>query len=599
MNSSPLLRQRLCFIVTEPMTVRAFLVDQLKALSEQYDLTLVTNTSDESFLTTLGISGRTVPVLIERAINPKRDLAALGKLWRLFNAERFDCVHSVTPKAGFLSAWAGVLAGIPNRLHTFTGQVWATRTGIMRSVLRLADKMIASLDTHLLADSPSQREFLVGEEVFRAEKCSVLGKGSISGVDLGRFRPDLKARARLRQSSDVSPDALVFLFIGRLTRDKGVYDLVQAFSAVSEKVPNAYLWIVGPDEQGVANGVKNICDGCSGRVKFFGSTSTPEQFMAAADVLSLPSYREGFGSVVIEAAAVGIPAVVSRIYGLTDAVEDGVTGLLHAARNADEIADRMVRIACDPALRLRLGANARRRALEHFSNDAITSALVKFYSALLGGRSRGPQRGWRWMVKRVVDMLCAATGLAVLSPVLALTALLIRMTMGGPVLFRQVRPGRYGRPFTLLKFRTMSDARDSEGHLLGDRERLTRLGRYLRACSLDEFPQLWNVLRGDMSLVGPRPLLAEYLERYTPEQARRHEAMPGVTGWAQIKGRNALSWEEKFALDVWYVDNWSLALDLRILLTTIGRVLRRQGITEQGNATMSKFEGNKLNSVNQ
>lgn len=210
-----------------------------------------------------------------------------------------------------------------------------------------------------------------------------------------------------------------------------------------------------------------------------------------------------------------------------------------------------------------------------------------------------PQRGWRGMMKRVVDMVCAGAVLAAVSPVLAVTALLIRMMMGGPVLFRQVRPGRYERPFTLLKFRTMNDARDSEGHLLGDRERLTRLGQYLRACSLDELPQLWNVLRGDMSLVGPRPLLMEYLEYYTAEQARRHEAMPGVTGWAQIKGRNALSWEEKFALDVWYVDNWSLALDLRILLTTIGRVLRRQGITEQGNATMSKFDGNKLNSVNQ
>jgi len=210
-----------------------------------------------------------------------------------------------------------------------------------------------------------------------------------------------------------------------------------------------------------------------------------------------------------------------------------------------------------------------------------------------------PQRGWRGMMKRVVDMVCAGAVLAAVSPVLAVTALLIRMMMGGPVLFRQVRPGRYERPFTLLKFRTMNDARDSEGHLLGDRERLTRLGQYLRACSLDELPQLWNVLRGDMSLVGPRPLLMEYLEYYTAEQARRHEAMPGVTGWAQIKGRNALSWEEKFALDVWYVDNWSLALDLRILLTTIGRVLRRQGITEQGNATMSKFDGDKLNSVNQ
>lgn len=170
-------------------------------------------------------------------------------------------------------------------------------------------------------------------------------------------------------------------------------------------------------------------------------------------------------------------------------------------------------------------------------------------------------------------------------------ALAIRFRMGAPVFFHQVRPGVRGQPFRMLKFRTMSDARGPDGHLLPDAERLTPLGRFLRSSSLDELPELWNVLRGDMSLVGPRPLLMEYVPLYTPEQARRHEVRPGITGWAQVNGRNALSWEAKFALDVWYVDNQSFWLDLKILWLTVWRVLKRDGISADGEATMPRFRG--------
>ena len=194
------------------------------------------------------------------------------------------------------------------------------------------------------------------------------------------------------------------------------------------------------------------------------------------------------------------------------------------------------------------------------------------------------------IMKRVLDVLGAGAGLILLSPFLVAIALLIRWRMGKPVLFRQTRPGLHGRPFRILKFRTMHDA-NASGHPLPDSERLTRIGRYLRATSLDELPELWNVLRGEMSLVGPRPLLMEYLPLYSPEQARRHEVRPGITGWAQVNGRNALSWDEKFALDLWYVDHRSLWLDLRILGKTTWKVVRRDGISAAGEATMPKFTG--------
>ncbi|MDQ0121494.1 lipopolysaccharide/colanic/teichoic acid biosynthesis glycosyltransferase [Pseudomonas lini] len=197
------------------------------------------------------------------------------------------------------------------------------------------------------------------------------------------------------------------------------------------------------------------------------------------------------------------------------------------------------------------------------------------------------------MFKRFIDISASLCALVLLAPVMAIVAWNIRKKLGSPVLFRQVRPGRDGKPFEMIKFRTMRDAVDSDGHPLADAERMTPFGGFLRSSSLDELPELWNVLKGDMSLVGPRPLLMEYLPLYSQEQNRRHEVRPGVTGWAQVNGRNALSWDEKFKLDVWYVDNRTFLLDLKILFMTVKKVVVKEGISADDNVTMSKFTGNK------
>ena len=199
------------------------------------------------------------------------------------------------------------------------------------------------------------------------------------------------------------------------------------------------------------------------------------------------------------------------------------------------------------------------------------------------------------MIKQTLDLLAALSMLLVLSPVLLVLVWLVKVKLGAPVLFCQTRPGKEGLPFVMYKFRTMTDARDKQGHLLSDQQRLTRFGQFLRASSLDELPELFNVLKGEMSLVGPRPLLMEYLPLYSAEQARRHEVRPGITGWAQVNGRNAISWEEKFKLDVWYVDNWSLWLDIKILWLTVWRVIHRSDISQDGHATMAIFRGSKIN----
>lgn len=210
-------------------------------------------------------------------------------------------------------------------------------------------------------------------------------------------------------------------------------------------------------------------------------------------------------------------------------------------------------------------------------------------------RARGNHRqtGWRLAIKVIFDRVVAVLLLVILSPVMLTIALLIWVKSGAPIFYRQMRPGYHAKPFVIVKFRTMEQAPNPQNELASDADRLTPLGRFLRSTSLDELPELWNVLRGELSLVGPRPLLVQYLDRYTPEQARRHDVLPGITGWAAVNGRNALTWERRFELDVWYVDHWSLLLDFKILLRTLTTVARRQGISMEGHATTAEFLGSQ------
>jgi lipopolysaccharide/colanic/teichoic acid biosynthesis glycosyltransferase len=319
----------------------------------------------------------------------------------------------------------------------------------------------------------------------------------------------------------------------------------------------------------------------------------PEMY-SLMDILVLPSHREGFPRAPMEALTMGVPCIVTDVRGCREVVEHGRNGLLVPPGDVRALAAAIIELLANRERAREMGAEGRRVALERFDERLVFQRVGQEYTRLL--REKARRRGGQasrvaYPGKRFLDLAVALPALLVLSPLMGLIALLVRLLMGPPVLFRQQRPGLHGAPFTLLKFRTMTNARDEQGNLLSDAERLTPFGRFLRATSLDELPELINVVKGEMSLVGPRPLLMEYLDRYTPEQMRRHEVKPGITGWAQVNGRNALTWEEKLALDVWYVDHQTLALDLRILCLTIWKLLRREGIAHPGYATAPKFMG--------
>jgi glycosyltransferase involved in cell wall biosynthesis len=376
-------KPRVCFVVATEITVTAFLLDQIRTAAKTHDVCVALNTRNNAFLAPYEINVEVVPVAIERKIKPLADLAALFALYRLFRARRFDLIHSVSPKAGLLAMLAGFLAGVPRRLHVFTGQVWVTRRGLSRFFLKSLDRLLAALATHLLADSPSQRDFLVAEGVVTATKCTVLGKGSISGVNTARFQPDAAARDMVRLELAVPADGVLFLYLGRLNRDKGIADLAAAFANLCRSRDDIWLALVGPDEENMATLARQLCGAHADHLRLVDYTNTPQRYMAAADVFCLPSYREGFGTVVIEAAACGVAAIASRIYGLTDAVIDTETGLLHAAGDVAAIETMMARLAGDRALRQRLGVAARNRACADFAMPVLTSALLAFYAKML------------------------------------------------------------------------------------------------------------------------------------------------------------------------------------------------------------------------
>lgn len=376
-------KKSICFVATAHYTIEVFLLDQIKKLSEVYNVTVVLKATDPDFLARRGIKADVIFVPIERKISLINDVRALYFLIKFFRDNSFDLVHSVTPKAGLLAMLASLFANINIRIHMFTGQVWGSRRGLIRWILKSTDRITALAATHVLTDSFTQRIFLINERVISEEKSCVLASGSISGVDLERFKPNDILRNEVRKKFGIPKNELVFLFMARLTRDKGALVMAEAFSRFVDQGGEGYLIIVGPDEEELSQMMNELLGDSLSRVRFEDYTKCPERFMAAADVFCLPSYREGFGTVLINAAAVGIPAIASRIYGSEEAIQENVTGLLIEAGNSIELAEKMLLLSKNSDLRSDLGTKARQRVEEFFSESTVTDAVLEFYSNVL------------------------------------------------------------------------------------------------------------------------------------------------------------------------------------------------------------------------
>ncbi|MBI5923204.1 MAG: glycosyltransferase family 4 protein [Betaproteobacteria bacterium] len=377
-------KRKICFVVTSPFTLKVFMLKHLEALAGEYAVTVICNASGTTEVALkFNQQIRLIDLRIERKVSPWRDTLALLALLRIFRREGFLVVHTITPKAGLLAQVAACLAGVPHRIHTFTGQVWVTQRGLAKTLLKNIDRFYASCATRILVDSPSQRDFLIEQGVLPKGRGEVLGQGSISGVDMQRFAPNRQVRQEIRTRLGMPDDAVMFLYLGRFKRDKGLLDLARSFATHAWNHPNSWLVVVGPDEEQLSAALLECCATASGRMFLFGYTATPEHYMAAADVLCLPSYREGFGTVILEAAACNLPSIASRIFGITDAVVDGQTGCLHGVGDIEEIVRLLDRFAESKSLRESMGASARQRTLQEFSGERLTSELAAYYRAAL------------------------------------------------------------------------------------------------------------------------------------------------------------------------------------------------------------------------
>lgn len=376
-------RKKICFVVAVPGTAQSFLREHIAALNKDYDVYLVANINSDDEVKDLNIEDW-YGVKIERRVSPWKDLRALWKMFRYFKRMKFDAIHSVTPKAGLLAAIAGKISGTKHRIHIFTGQFWASHSGFIHWLTKSVDHLIICLDNQILVDGNSQRAFLIKEGLLKEGQAKVFGKGSINGVNSERFVPNVNVRKEIRKQIGIKDSMICYIFLGRLNHDKGIGELYEAFNRLAEAFEDVFLLFVGNDEENFIAKLPqypNIKEGEN--FHFYGHTREPEKLLCAGDVYTLPTYREGFGTSVLEAACVGLPCICSDAYGVLDAYVEGETGLKCHIGDSESLYRCMKEMHDKPEMIKNMGQKSRERVLQDFNSATLTKCWVDFYHKLL------------------------------------------------------------------------------------------------------------------------------------------------------------------------------------------------------------------------
>ena len=380
-------KPKVCIVVATPLTIHFFFRRHIINMSTWADISIIYNSELNTYIDLNDLPSQNIHVRIMRKMSIARDVLTFFELWQQFRKNQFDMVISLVPKAGLLGITAAWMSGIPVRLHIFQGEVWATATGVMRKILKTADWITAYFSTDLMAVSASERAFLEKHIGTTTGRIRVLGAGSICGVDLDRFKPNGRKRKLKRKAFGIPENAVVALFLGRLTLDKGVFLLTAAFQIIADECPNFYLLVAGPDEDGIVQDlVATVGNSARDRLIICDYTETPWALHNVADFLCLLSRREGFGMVAIEAGACGIPSLGTKIYGLEDAIIDGETGILVPDNSLPETVDALRQLIVDAELRGRLGAAARERVVAHFDQEAVVDAYDVAFAKIFAER---------------------------------------------------------------------------------------------------------------------------------------------------------------------------------------------------------------------
>jgi glycosyltransferase involved in cell wall biosynthesis len=376
-------RKTICFVLSSPFTLNVFLINHLNSLIKYFNIVICININSYNLDKKIDKNIKIINFNINRKISIFKDIFSLFELYKIFKIQKIDSVHCITPKAVLLGCLVSFYMGVPIRIISFSGQVWTTKTGIRRFLLKWIDRLAIKLATNYISDSQSQVEFLRSEGVLKNEKINIFGHGSIAGVDLARFRPDSDVRNRTRSSFSASDDDFIFLFMGRITGEKGIFDIMQAFGGVRLNYPKAKLWMVGPDEEGILEKFVKRNTKLPEGTYWLGPTDTPEIFMMASDVLVLPSYRESFGVVIIEAAACAVPSIAYNIVGVRDAIVDDLTGILVDLHDIEQLKHSILSLMINTDKREMMQKSALERARQFFDATEITEHWVKYYKTRL------------------------------------------------------------------------------------------------------------------------------------------------------------------------------------------------------------------------
>ncbi len=563
------------YIVTHPMSALSFFPGQLRWLSSQdYKITVLSSSGPQLEKMSSRENVSIISVEMSREISLLNDAVALWQLWRLFMQHRPEIINVGTPKAGFLSGIAGFFAGIPVRIYTLHGLRLETTHGLKRSILNLTERIACACAHRVVCVSPSLRDEVIRAGLTRAEKTIVLANGSANGIEVSRFALTPEAEMQLKElrvDLDLSVGMPVIGFVGRFTRDKGIIELLEAYQSLRTQMSTLRLLLVGDFEDGdpIPDETVTAITTLPGIIRT-GFVEDTRLYFHLMTVLALPTYREGFPTVALEAAAAGVAVITTTATGARDSVHDGETGLIVPVGNTSALINGLAHILGVPGVAAKMGVAAQAWVKKDFVPENLWREYDRLFRLLIEERAK--VRRWRFdNFKRFFDVFVALFGLVVTAPLWGMAALAIKLEDGGRILFFQERVGLNGTRFWAIKFRSM--VADAEHKGLGlaigkNDDRITRVGKFIRASSIDELPQLWNVLMGEMSIVGPRPTVPSQVKRYDDFQRRRLEVKPGLTGWAQVNGRNSISWNKRIELDVWYVDQRSFWLDLLIVLRT-------------------------------
>ena len=576
-------KTKICCVANNDIAVKFLLIPQLKFLMEKgYDVYVVCSSGKWiKDIEDQGIKVKTIKII--RKITPFSDLLVLIKLFFYFKKEKFDIVHTHNPKPGLLGQLAAKLAGVPVIINTIHGLYFNEKSSALkRKFFIIIEKIEARCSDLIFSQNKEDMETLVKERISDLSKIKYLG----NGVDIKKFNPErftkdyiLKKKNELK----IDPDFNVIGTVGRLVKEKGYLDLFKALEIVLKKMPETLILAIGPKEPEKRDGFKPSLAkeyGVEKNVIFIGERTDVDELYALMDVFVLASHREGFPRTVIEAMAMQRPIIATNIRGCREEIDNGRNGILIPPKNPAELAEEIIFLLENKQKADQMAKEARAKAEKEFDESLVFGRIKESYEILAKERLNGiKNKRIQLFIKRIFDLVFALFGLILLSPLFLIIAILIKLDSPGPVFFKYERAGKYGKPFCPYKFRTMVQGaiKKGLGHTVAkDDERITNIGRFLRKWAIDEFPQLINVLKGEMSVVGPRPMLKEQADRYNNFEKKRLLVKPGLAGWALIHGRNLPSWDERIKYDVWYAENWSLWLDIKIILKTFYLIFIKQ-----------------------